>query len=75
MSNAERERLAARIRELFDEGVRTGRSPNDSAADAAQRAAQEARLESTCAALFNHVDEQVSSLRSCACAGQEVQLC
>jgi hypothetical protein len=60
MSNAERERLSARIRELFDEGVRTGRSPNDSAADAAQRAAQEARLESTCAALFNHVDEQVN---------------
>ena len=40
---SERERLAGRIRELFDDAVLEGRSPNDAAAAAAERASQVSR--------------------------------
>jgi hypothetical protein len=56
----DRERLAARIAELFDLEVVSGLAPNEAALKATHRAAKEVHLLERCAIFFPHVDREVA---------------
>jgi hypothetical protein len=56
----DRERLAARIAELFDLEVVSGLAPNEAALKATHRAAKEVHLLERCAIFFPHVDRAVA---------------
>jgi hypothetical protein len=61
-----RGRLAARIRELFDQDVGSGVVPNSAAVAAFERASREEQLQATCALLFPRVEREVVSALVCS---------